>query len=117
MLASNPEDGPPEADVDEGQCKEQLTAEAIVDANNGVLFGKGEVEALQRDEQLSIEDYFGNTPGFTGAPDTAAVYRSAFVEETNSSGSEKVYRTGDDAIVLQGGNESVVKILFLFAYC
>lgn len=32
MLATNPEDGPPEADIDEGQCKEQLTAEAIVDA-------------------------------------------------------------------------------------
>ena len=80
-------------------------------AKNGVLFGKGEVEALQRDEQISIEDYFGNTPGFTGAPDTAAVYRSAFVEETNSSGGETVYRTGDDAIVLQGENESVVKIL------
>lgn len=33
-------------------------------ARNGVLFGKGEVEVLQRDEQLSIKDYFRNTPCF-----------------------------------------------------
>ena len=80
-------------------------------AKNGVLFGKGEVEALQSIEQITIEDYFHNTPGFTGVPDKAAVYRSAYMEETNSFGSQTVHRAGDDAIVLQGENESVVKIL------
>ena len=80
-------------------------------AKNGVLFGKGEVEALQRDEQLSIKDYFRNIPGFGEAPDMAAVYRSAFVEETSASVCGTVYHTGDDAVVSQVNNKVVAKIL------
>lgn len=80
-------------------------------ANNGVLIGKGEIEALQRDEQLSIMDYFRNVPGFGEAPDIAAVYRSALVERSHASACGTVYRTGDDAVVSQEGNTSIVKIL------
>ena len=80
-------------------------------ANNGVLIGKGEMEALQRDEQLSIKDYFGNVPDFGEAPDTAAVYRSAFVETVDAPACGTVYHTGDDAFVTQGHNMSIVKIL------
>lgn len=80
-------------------------------ARNGVLFGKGEVEFLQRDERLSIKDYFRNTPGFSEAPDTATVYRSAFVKETSTHTCGTVYRTGDDVVVLQENNKSIVKIL------
>lgn len=48
-------------------------------AKNGVLFGKGEVEALQRDEQLSVKDYFRNVPGFGEAPDMATVYVEQYI--------------------------------------
>ena len=80
-------------------------------ANNGVLVGKGEIEALQRDEQLSIKEYFRNVPGFGEAPDTAAVNRSAWVERAHASACGTVYRIEDDAVVSQGGNMSIVKIL------
>ena len=80
-------------------------------ANNVVLVGKSEIEALQRDEQLSIKEYFRNVPGFGEAPDTAAVYRSAWVERAHASACGTVYRTGDDAVVSRGGNMSIVKIL------
>lgn len=78
---------------------------------NGVLVWKGEIDALPRDEQLSIKDYFRNVPGFGEAPDTAALYRSTWVERANASACGTVYRTGDDAEVSQGGNMSIVKIL------
>lgn len=80
-------------------------------ARNGVLFGKGEVEFLQRDEQLSIKDYFRNTPGFSEAPDTATAYRTAFVKETSTHTCGTLYCTGDDVVVLQENNKSIVKIL------
>ena len=89
----------------------ELVGVDTIRANNGVLVGKGEIEALQRDERLSIKDYFRNVPGFGEAPDTAAVYRSALVERAHASACGTVYHTGDDAVVSQGANMSIVKIL------
>ena len=89
----------------------ELVRVDTIRANNGVLVGKGEIEALQRDERLSIKDYFRNVPGFGAAPDTAAVYRSALVERAHASACGTVYHTGDDAVVSQGANMSIVKIL------
>ena len=80
-------------------------------ARNGVLFGKGEVEFLQRDERLSIKDYFRNTPGFSEAPDTATAYRSAFVKETSTHTCGVLSRSSSFIFSLLQGNI----ILFCFS--
>ena len=86
-------------------------------ANNGVLIGKGDACVVLRDEEPNIETCLFTNFEIREIPHQATRYKSAYLPLHNVVGGGTVYKTGNEVIVLQGGDEIVVKIIHFYLLC
>ena len=79
----------------------------MIQANNGVLIGRDKITCLQLDEGRAIHSYENEIPN----PEMAYSLQIAYLPLHNEGAVGTIYRTGDDIIGLQGGQEICLKIL------
>lgn len=79
----------------------------VTRANNGILIGSGKITWLQLDEGRAIHSYNNEILN----PEVAYSFRGAYFPLHNEGAGGTTYRTGDDIIGLQGGQEICLKII------